>query len=193
MRIIDWQDFLKNGLPLNGKRKQSSLTIGVFDGVHLGHQSLIRRIVSHNDKIPVVVTFREVPNIAPPAVNLQTFEEKSATLESLGVKILLAIDFTDSFKRLTGLEFLESLLSQSNTGFVAIGANFRCGFNLDTDADAIRRFFSCRNIPVEVIPEVMEASLPISSSRIRSALANRDVELARRMLGRELLPPMQKL
>jgi riboflavin kinase/FMN adenylyltransferase len=180
MRIIDWPAFLENGLPLNNKK--SSVTVGVFDGVHRGHRALIGRVVSYNaDYVPVVVTFRENHKSNGDILN---FEQKTEILAGLGVQILLIIDFTEAFRNTGGLEFLQLLTERGNVGFFAVGSGFRCGRNLDTDAAAIGGFFSSRGIPFETVPHVMEGGLPVSSSRIRAALAAGDIALAEKMLGR---------
>ncbi|MDR2597022.1 MAG: FAD synthetase family protein [Treponema sp.] len=179
MTEIDWTAFLENGLPF--KQKKSSVTVGVFDGVHRGHQALIANIVSYNaDYVPAVVTFRE-PKITD---SIQSFRQKAELLDSLGVKILVVIDFTESFRQIPGIEFLKILLKHGNLGFFTVGSNFRCGYQLDTGAQDIKTFFSSNNIPVAILPEVMEGSLPVSSSRIRSAVNSGDLRLAEAMLGR---------
>jgi len=184
MQVIDWQCFIKEGLQIG--EKKTSVTIGVFDGVHLGHQELIKRVVAHNaDNVPTVITFRE-NHKKEDADNIQTFRQKLAIFEKMGVKITLAVDFTEEFRRMTGIEFLETLLKQGNVGFLAVGRGFRCGYQLDTDTEEIAGFFSARGIPVEITPQVMEGSSPISSSRIRSAIASGDFELAEKMLGRKI-------
>jgi len=186
MQVIEWAQFLENGLPLG--QKYSSVTIGVFDGVHKGHQSLIKRIVSYNAAYaPVVITFRKADLFSNKSTDsLMSFQQKAAMLESLGVEILLVIDFTDSFRRMSGKAFLEILHKHGNIGFFAVGGNFRCGYGQDTDAQGAKEFFALRNIPAEVVPEVAEGPLPISSSRIRSAIANGDLPLAEAMLGHAL-------
>jgi riboflavin kinase/FMN adenylyltransferase len=183
MQVIEWPEFLEKGLSLGDRL--SSVTIGIFDGVHRGHRSLIERVVSHNEKnTPVVITFRQNHKIGECADDIQTFHQKTAVFESLGIQITLAIDFTESFRRMAGIEFLEILLRHGKIGFLAVGSNFRCGYRLDTDAAAIQRFFASRQIPVEIVPEVLEGGLPISSSRIRAAIADGDFSLAEKMLGR---------
>ena len=187
MLMIEWPQFLKNGL--SPGEKLSSMTIGVFDGVHLGHQALIEKVVAHNsngafaDSVPVVITFRQNHKTEETG-SLQTFHQKIEMLERLGVKITLMIDFTESFRRMGGIEFLEILLKRGNIGFFAVGSAFHCGYRLDTDAAAIQGFFTSRNVPVETVPEVMEGSIPVSSSRIRCAIAAGDLSTAEKMLGR---------
>jgi riboflavin kinase/FMN adenylyltransferase len=198
MKVIKWTNFLKDGIDLKGK--SSSMTAGIFDGVHRGHQALINRVVSHNENnVPVVITFRrnhktvvnKPENIEllgqaglPPDSSIQTFEQKLNIFKGLGIQITIVIDFTEAFRKTPGIEFLEILFKRCSIGFFAIGSGFRCGYQLDTDAEAIKKFFSSRSIPVEIIPEVTEGSLPVSSSRIRAAIAAGDLKLAEKMLGR---------
>jgi len=206
MHIISWEQFLQNGLPLNGK--QSSMTAGIFDGVHLGHQSLLKCVVSFNaDFVPVVVTFRDNYKIGnreriKDINDIQSFEERLETFKNMGIKITIAVDFTDEFKHMPGIEFLELLILHGSVGFFAVGSDFCCGYKLDTDAEAIQKFFTSRGISSEIVPEVcypitarersgtadvpsgkMGVPLPISSSRIRAAIAAGDYEPAEKMLG----------
>jgi len=189
MYVIEWSQFLEEGLPHvfkedgGGLERFSSVTIGVFDGVHRGHQALIKRVVSHNTEyIPAVVTFRENHKTGDKTADIISFKQKLAIFENLGVKLTIVIDFTESFRRMKGIEFLEILAKHGNIGFFAVGKNFRCGCRLDTDTDAIREFFVSRNVQVEIIDEVKEGSMPISSSRIRAAIADGDMQLAQSML-----------
>jgi riboflavin kinase/FMN adenylyltransferase len=72
------------------------MTIGVFDGVHRGHQSLIENVVSHNtDYVPTVITFSQNHKGEKYANNIQTFRQKMAIFGRLGIKITLVIDFTE--------------------------------------------------------------------------------------------------
>jgi riboflavin kinase/FMN adenylyltransferase len=191
--LVEWSEFTEKGL--STKEKKASVTIGVFDGVHRGHKALIERVVSHNaDNVPVVITFREnhktINNeqlaMSNEQRDIQTFEQRVNTLEKLGIQIIVVIDFSEAFRRMGGIEFLEILLKRCNIGFFAVGSAFRCGYRLDTDAAAIQKFFASRGIPAEIVPEVMEDSLPVSSSRIRAAIAAGNIELAETMLGRAL-------
>jgi riboflavin kinase/FMN adenylyltransferase len=191
--LVEWSEFTEKGLPTG--EKKASVTIGVFDGVHRGHKALIERVVSHNaENTPVVITFREnhktINNeqlaISNEQRDIQTFEQRVKVLEEMGVQIIVVIDFSEAFRRMGGIEFLEILLTRCNIGFFAVGSAFRCGYQLDTDAAAIQKFFASRGIPAEIVPEVTEDSLPISSSRIRAAIAAGNIQLAETMLGRAL-------
>jgi riboflavin kinase / FMN adenylyltransferase len=182
---VEWSEFTEKGLPTG--EKKASVTIGVFDGVHRGHKALIERVVSHNaDNVPVVITFNEQIINKKEQRDIQTFEQRVNSLEKLGIKIIVVIDFNEAFRKMGGIEFLEILIKRCNIGFFAVGSAFRCGYKLDTDAGAIQKFFTSRGIPAEIVPEVLEDSLPISSSRIRTAIAAGNIRLAETMLGRGL-------
>jgi len=186
MKLIEWQEFLENDLSIGDKL--TSMTVGIFDGVHRGHQILIKQIVS-GEQIPVIVTFRQNHKIdSENTGTIQTFEQKLEMFRKLGVQITIVIDFTDEFKKLPGIEFLKLLLKHGNIGFFAVGSDFKCGHKQDTDAEVIKKFFTGFDIPVEIIPQVMEDSLPISSSRIRNAISEGNLQLAQVMLGHQTFP-----
>ena len=184
MLIIDWDNFINNESTLKNNlawtRQALSMTVGVFDGVHRGHKALIERIVSQGE-VPAVVTFREPRHKEEKSI--QTFKEKAAALKALGVEVLIVIDFDETFSRMSGIVFLETLLAHANIRFFAVGAKFHCGYGLDTDSAAIKEFFAAKGIAVEIVDEVLHNGEPISSSRIRAALAAGDLELATGLLG----------
>jgi riboflavin kinase/FMN adenylyltransferase len=164
------------------------MTIGVFDGVHRGHRVLIDRIVRHDDSsVPVIITFRRNHKKSGRgqdyAGDISSFRQKSSLMESLGVALILVVDFSESFRRLPGLEFIRLLEEHGNMGFFAVGSNFRCGYRLDTDAQAIQRTNALRGIPTDIVEALIEGSSPISSSRIRSAVAAGNLREAAAMLG----------
>jgi riboflavin kinase/FMN adenylyltransferase len=187
MQIIEWHQFLKEGLPLNGK--PASVTVGVFDGVHRGHQALIKRIVSHEkNAVPVVVTFRQNHKNARNGEGLylgdiQSFRQRVAAFENLGAELTIVIEFSESFRHMSGAEFFQILRERGKMGFLAVGSDFRCGYRLDTDAPMIKKINEARGVPAEIVESLTEGSTPISSSRIRAAIARGRLGEAAAMLG----------
>jgi riboflavin kinase / FMN adenylyltransferase len=196
LRVIEWPSFLEDYPP----EFCSAMTIGVFDGVHLGHQALIERIVSRGPN-PTVLTFRENPKkvlnrIAGAEISdsykgdLYSLKQKTEVFDSLGVKFLVLIDFSEEFSKLKGGEFLDILGKKGRMVFLAIGDNFRCGFRQDTDADLARRINEKKGIPTELVPPVYSrkpdgaATEPVSSSLIRKAVLAGNLKLASELLGR---------
>lgn len=193
MRIIEWPRFLEEASPLGGK--PSAITVGVFDGVHRGHRALIEQIISHRcaaskvEAVPVVITFmqgrhkknggrQEYPG------DILSFRQKIAIFESLGVSVTIAMELTDAVRKMAGGEFLRILHEHGKMSFMAVGSNFRCGYQLDTDAPAIQRFNEERGVPTCILPSLKEGADPISSALIRSAVCQGRLAAAAAMLGR---------
>jgi len=191
LRVIEWPEFLEDSPP----EFCSAMAIGVFDGVHLGHQALIERIVKRGPN-PTVVTFRENPKKVLWQIggggtsgqyrgDLYSLKQKIEIFDSLGVKFLVLIDFSEDFSKLKGREFLYLLGNKGKMAFLAIGDNFRCGFAQDTDAVLARKVNEEKGIPTELIPPVFSTeSKPVSSSFIRQAVLAGNLKLASELLGR---------
>jgi len=189
MRIIDWPQFLDETPP--PKEKPSVITVGIFDGVHRGHRALIEAVVSQKGRaIPTVITFRRGHHKRAPGGgkdypgDILSFRQKTAIFESLGAALTVVVEFSDSFRRMSGTEFLRLLCERGRMGFMAVGSNFRCGYHLDTDVSAIQELNEQRNIETRVVEPLTEDGRPISSSQIRAAITSGKLAEAAAMLGR---------
>ena len=184
LKIIKWPEFLKSDAT-----KKCAITIGVFDGVHKGHQALIECIVKRGPN-PTVITFSENPKKVISGSfegDLYSLKQKLEIFESLGVREVVLIDFSYDFSKLKGRDFLNLLESSGKMAFLAIGSNFRCGRAQDTSADLIREMNFSKGIPTELIPPVADSPAGnelVSSSRVRSAVVSGNLELAAALLGR---------
>jgi riboflavin kinase/FMN adenylyltransferase len=164
------------------------VTLGNFDGVHLGHQRLVAAVLAAaraNAGRAVVATFDPHPTRIlgrrPAPASLMSFEQKAEALESLGVERLVTVPFDRRLAAMDAESFARDVLrGRLGAGTVVIGKGFRFGRGRGGDADVLRRIGLG---VVEVDPE-LEGRQPISSTRIRAAVAEGDVEGARRMLGR---------
>jgi len=190
MRVINWEEYISPFLiPHSSFSTPLAVTIGVFDGVHKGHQSLIQQICA-SPYTPAVVTFRENPlKILKPdafAGDIVNLEQKLSFLETLGVRLTVLIDFSPKFSKISGRDFIDLLLNAQAVKLIALGRNFRCGYQLDTGAEEIRNHAGARGVEVWVAPSVMDEGQPVSSSRIRQALAAGRQAEAERLLGRPL-------
>lgn len=191
--------------------KKTALTVGVFDGLHRGHQTLIKKITEKAPELlPVVVTFRENPKkcaflreqgaksgggfgenavesgakAGTPYEDIISLEEKISLLDSFGVPLCVIIDFSEHFSRISGRAFLESLDRYLSPAFIALGQNFHCGYRRDTDAAAFKALAEKLGIKAEIAPPVLEGGIPVSSSRIRAAIREGRGEEAALLLGR---------
>ena len=168
------------------------LTLGVFDGLHLGHQLIVSRVVERARAIgavPTVITFdphpRAVlhPESAPPL--LQTFDQKVEAFGVLGVEQAIVVRFTPEFARVRAEEFLRDVVHERlQAREVYLGRGFAFGRGREGDIDLLRRVSGELGFFADEVPEVRLRGRRISSSRIRGLLAAGSVNLARRMLGR---------
>jgi FAD synthase len=183
MRVLDWQDLI-HGQPL---LRPAAMTIGVFDGVHRGHQALITRIVGRGLD-PVVVTFRQNPRLFFDSANymgdISSLTQKLSLIESLGVTCTILIDFSSNFSKLSGWDFIDLLTTYGKMAYLAIGAQFRCGHGLDTDATLIRRVNEQHGVVTKLVEPVLDGAKPVSSSRIRAAIRAGDFSAAEASMGR---------
>ncbi|MEA2001301.1 MAG: bifunctional riboflavin kinase/FAD synthetase [Actinomycetota bacterium] len=171
-------------LPLD---RPTAVTIGVYDGVHLGHQHVLRSLASTG--LPVaVVTFRDHPAnvIAPgtaPAL-LTPIEERLEILSAAGVFATAVIDFDDDFRRLPAEEFVEKLLVATlRAERVAVGRGFRFGYQQLGDVALLRVLGKEHGYEVEDI-DILEEGVPVRSTVIRALLKEGHAVAAHRLLGR---------
>ncbi|MET0621580.1 MAG: bifunctional riboflavin kinase/FAD synthetase [Pyrinomonadaceae bacterium] len=168
------------------------LTLGVFDGLHLGHQLIISRVVERaraTGAVPTVITFdphpRAVlhPESAPPL--LQTFDQKIEAFGLLGVEQAIVVRFTREFAQVPAREFLRDVVHERlQAKEVYLGRGFAFGRGREGDINLLRRVSGELGFHADEVPEVRLRGQRISSSRIRELLAEGRVGLARRMLGR---------
>jgi riboflavin kinase/FMN adenylyltransferase len=189
MKVIDWADFLETALPFEGN--PSAITVGVFDGVHLGHKTLIEQVVSQKKSaVPVVITFKQSHhknadnNGQPYPGDILSFRQKAKIFESLGVSITIVIEFSETIRRMKGADFLRVLHDHGKMSFIAVGSDFRCGYQLDTNAAAIQNINTRRGIETCIVQPLTNDGKPISSRLIRGAITQGSLFEAAAMLGR---------
>ncbi|MDR1374581.1 MAG: riboflavin biosynthesis protein RibF [Treponema sp.] len=183
MQLIDWSRFTAGAENLFSGTG-SAMTIGVFDGVHCGHQALIGRITGRGLQ-PVIVTFTGTPKFFRHdwEGEIYSLDRKLASFDQLGAVLTILIDFSPNFSKLSGRDFIRILRERGRLRFLAVGGNFRCGYRLDTDAVAIGAMNS-EELQTEVLSPVFSGGSPVSSSRIRAALGAGDLAAAAELLGR---------
>jgi riboflavin kinase/FMN adenylyltransferase len=168
------------------------LTLGVFDGLHLGHQLIMRTVVERareTGAIPTVITFdphpRAVlhPESAPPL--LQTLDQKVEGFGVLGVEQTIVIRFDDEFSQTRAGDFLRDVVKDRlHAKEVYLGRGFAFGHNREGNIELLRRVSAELGFFADEVPEVQFRSQRVSSSKVRGLLAEGKVNLARRLLGR---------
>lgn len=168
------------------------LTLGVFDGLHLGHQRIMETVVERAaavDAVPTAITFdphpRSVlhPESAPPL--LQTLDQRLANFEVLGIKQAIVIPFTNEFASNPAERFLTEIIhDRLHAKEVYLGAGFAFGKGRGGNIDLLKKMSKELGFFADEVDEVRLRGQRISSSRIRELLAAGRVNLVRRMLGR---------
>lgn len=168
------------------------VAIGKWDGVHLGHQAIIKSLVTEARRTggqSVVMGFHPLPmqvlrpSEAPPSI--QTLEERSETLAAMGVDVHLAVPFDPAFAGMTPEAFVQDVLVDSlKASAVLVGFNFTFGRGGHGTASTLRGLCDEYGIPVQVFPPVRIDGENVSSTEVRFYVAAGEVERAARLLGR---------
>lgn len=177
---------------LNAPFSASILTIGNFDGVHKGHQELVRRVVERAEQkgVPsIVMTFEPHPvKVLRPDKKLHKIfdlEDMSLQLEKLGVSHLVIEPFSREFSQLPPERYiLEWIFKPYQPETVVVGYDFSFGANRQGSIEFLKEQGSQLGFQVEVVPPVKIGEVLVSSSRIRQAVESGDMVLAEKLLGR---------
>jgi riboflavin kinase / FMN adenylyltransferase len=170
----------------------TAVTIGVFDGVHLGHQALLARVVEEarsRGVLPGAITFDRHPmKVVRPGGDpplLSTLSQRVELLGRHGMEFVLVLPFTPKLSRMAAEEFaVKVLLEAVSARVVVVGANFRFGHKAAGDALLITELARPRGVDVVAVSLDADHGEPVSSTRVRAALAAGEVETVRRLLGR---------
>jgi riboflavin kinase/FMN adenylyltransferase len=175
----------------NGQRK-ACVAIGVFDGVHLGHQQIIRQTVADartHDAVALVVTFDKHPNaiVAPERVPPQIFSrsQKLRAIEALGADALLEIPFDKTFSEKSGEVFIRELAhGLGKVHSICVGADFVFGHKRSGNVELLKKLGAELNFQVHGLAAVALDGQVVSSTRIREAIRAGNFDAASQMLGR---------
>ena len=172
--------------------KNPVLTLGTFDGVHLGHQKIIDFLNKSAQRVggeSVLFTFHPHPRIVlhPDDHNLeliQNIKRRIQRLEEAGIDHLILLPFTVDFARQTATEFVRNILvNKLNVKVLTIGYNHHFGRNREGNIELLRELAPIYNFEVEEIPALRDGELSISSTKIRNAVKSGDIDLANKFLG----------
>ncbi|MBI2303722.1 MAG: bifunctional riboflavin kinase/FAD synthetase [Chloroflexi bacterium] len=174
--------------------REMVLTVGVFDGVHLGHQKLIHRVQREAQKASWdsgVVTFHPHPRriISPrkELLCLTPLEERARLLRGMGVKQLIVLAFTPELRQLTARQFISILVERLKMRALVTGPDFALGRGREGDLAYLQELGRETGFSVFVESPVEVKGVTVSSSAVRAALAAGDVERVAQLLGRNFL------
>ncbi len=172
-------------------KKDMLLTIGVFDGVHLGHKHLIsqlKELARERDLLSGVVTFRQHPQeVVSPQTKLPfltSLTQRVNLLKGEGVDAVIALSFNRELAQLGAAQFISLLKKCIRMQGLVIGPDFALGQNREGNTNTLGTLGQALNFSVTVIPPVMINGEVVSSTTIRKALAEGEMGKVRNMLGR---------
>lgn len=174
---------------LEPSRTPSAVALGSFDGIHIGHQKVIAGATAckADGLTPTVFTFEESPLAelnGKPSAELMTKEQKIKLLETLGIKQIYMLPFS-TVMNLTAQEFVsEILVKVCHAKKVCCGFNFHFGHGGKADSSTLQKLCADFGVEVQVVPAVLVADEPVSSTRIRALIAAGEVSEAAQLLGR---------
>ncbi len=184
METIQGISKFKNTLP-------TAITIGTFDGVHIGHRQILERLINnakHANLNSVLVTFFPHPRMVLQKESnlklLNTLDEKIEILESLGLDYVIVHPFTKEFSRLSAIEFVRDILvNQLKAKRIIIGYDHRFGRNRNANINDLITFGNTLDFEVEEISAQEVDEVSVSSTKIRTALEEADIATANSYLG----------
>ena len=188
MRIFD-------NLKSYSSEKESILTIGTFDGVHIGHNKILKRLIQDSKKnnlSSLVMTFfphpRMILNKSHEIKMIDTIDEKINLLEKTGLDNLIIHPFDNNFSKIRAKEFVEEILVKKlKIKEIIIGYDHKFGKDREASVEDLKKFgqdymFNVKEIPAEEID-----SIAISSTKIRDAILNGEIEKCNKFLGRNFI------
>lgn len=173
----------------------TAIALGNFDGVHLGHAQVLSQILGNLDDnatgqklYPTVVSFNPHPReffSGQPQLLLTPLDEKVEQLDKLGIQQLVLLPFTQHLAKLSPQDFVEQILIQDlKAQKITVGKDFRFGYQRQGNVETLQAIASQFGTDVRIAPLKTEGDHRISSSLIRAALAEGNIQHANQMLGR---------
>jgi riboflavin kinase/FMN adenylyltransferase len=169
----------------------SVVTIGGFDGIHLGHQALLKRLLDHGQQLSrktMMLTFEPLPRehlaVANPPARITSWRERWRLLETTDLDAMWLIRFCAGVRNLTGEQFMRLLSEDLQTPLVVVGHDFRFGREGDSTVPKLEEAGRRMGFTVDVVPPILVDGERVSSSGIRAALDRGELKRAERWLGR---------
>lgn len=168
----------------------TGIALGTFDGIHLGHQKVIRTLVekcSVKNLKSVLFTFsnhpREVVNVGAHISRIMTIDEKKKVAEEMGIDYLVILNFDNEFMSIEARAFIEDILIETlNAKLLSVGYNFRFGHNAKGNVHLLKNYTDI--FELIVTEAVYESEFNVSSTLIRELLEDGNIEKANSLLGR---------
>ncbi|HLB27899.1 MAG TPA: bifunctional riboflavin kinase/FAD synthetase [Dehalococcoidales bacterium] len=171
--------------------KDMLLTIGVFDGVHLGHKHLLSQLkerARERNLMSGVITFRQHPRAVLASRDelpyLTSLEEKVRLLKDEGIDKVITLSFTSELAKLSARQFVSLLQKHLRMRGLLVGADFVLGRNREGNADALRKLGQEMGFSVDTVSQMKSKGKVVSSTAVRNALTKGDMKKVTELIGR---------
>ena len=173
----------------------SVVTVGTFDGIHLGHQKLIKKVsqISKAENLKsIILSFYPHPKIIlnnnPEISLINTLDEKKEILKKFDIDFFVLKKFTKDFSRLSPLEFVQDILiNKLNVKHIVIGYDHHFGRNRDASVLELKRFSNILDFKVTEVSALIKDDVSVSSTKIRDYIRNGDFKSANKYLGYDFI------
>ncbi len=177
-------------LNIRGKHRGAIVTIGNFDGVHKGHQAILREVRARADKLNVpamLICFEPQPkeffDLYDAPARLTRFREKVDLLSEQGIDYVYCVKFDEKARTMTAVEFVRILVEEIEISALFVGDDFRFGFDRSGDFQYLQDIGKLHHFDVINMYTISHDNERVSSTRIRECLAQGDFKLAESLLG----------
>jgi riboflavin kinase / FMN adenylyltransferase len=184
-------ELIRGLLNIRERQRGCVVTIGTYDGIHLGHRALLDRTKEHSARLSaptVLLTFEPMPreylNPEEPPARLTSLRERWRVLEGMSLESVLVLRFGEGLRNLSGEAFATLLARNLAARAVVVGHDFRFGCNGEATAPMLAEAGRRLGFSVDVVPPVTLDGERVSSSGVRDALGRGEFEIAKRRLGR---------
>jgi riboflavin kinase/FMN adenylyltransferase len=184
-------EFVRGLQSLEGRHRGVAVTVGSFDGIHLGHGALIARacaLAAQAGRAAMMLTFEPLPReylaTQDPPPRLTDFRERWRVLERSDLAYLCVLRFNERLRQVTGEQFVDLLVNDFAASAVVVGQDFRFGRGGAGSVALLQAAADAGKFALELVPSVCVDDARVSSSGVRTALAAGDFHAARDLLGR---------
>lgn len=184
-RIYTWQDIIENKFNVEYLSKGTAISVGSFDGVHKGHQVILKKVLEQKEYARGCVTFLSPAKLQSPSGEISSVEQKIQIFSEMGFDFAIVIDFSPEFSKMEGTSFVRSLVELCSMRFIAEGQDFCCGYKGSFKINDLFAFAEQNNFKCCCADDVEFEGKRISSTRIRDALAGGNLPLAKSLIGRD--------
>ncbi len=168
------------------KIENSAVSLGKFDGIHLGHRLLLDEILKHREFIPTVFTFETCTNTSINTSRLiYSSKEKRTVLEEIGIKRMVLFPFNDETKNMMPEDFIEKfLVKKMGVRLICVGTDFRFGKDRQGSAGMLKAYSSKYGYETKIFNKLSSEDGIISSTFIREKIEHGDIQCTNKLLGR---------